>query len=84
MRGGGDGLEAGMRTLSLTGFTLITWNEGGWTREELGSLSLTTEAYMYHCGLVSLGLRAKPSEQGSSWELLASFSRLSSCRLLMI
>lgn len=57
MQGRGSDLEAGTRALSLTSFTLVTWNEG-WIRENLGSLSLTTdELVTFDKGTGSINLR---------------------------
>lgn len=42
MWGGGGGFQTGTRVLSLTSLILLTWNKGQ-TREDPGSLNLTTE-----------------------------------------
>ena len=56
MCGGEGGLEAEMRGFSLVGFTLLSWNEG-WTYDNLGSLSLTTDRLMtFDTGTGSINL----------------------------
>ena len=57
MQGGGGGLEAGMRALSLTNFTLLPLKED-WTRKDLERLRLTTDGLgTFDTGTGSINLR---------------------------
>ena len=46
MWGGRDGLEAGMRALSVANITLLTWNKK-WTHGDVGSLNLAADGFNY-------------------------------------